>query len=128
MFDNEEVEFYNNSDPKGLREALWERGVWIDKDGNRLPVAEMNEQRVKYILAFLERKAKAEYHSILSFYISTPEPNGEMAQDAFDQEFASCVESDWTDIFEDYAIVPYLRTRLAQFEKEKQNRQKEFTL
>jgi hypothetical protein len=38
------------------------------------------------------------------------------------------MESDWTDIFESYAIVPFLRQRVEQLERERIQRQKDFTL
>lgn len=105
-------------DPNSTREQLWEVGIWVNKEEEREPVKDMTLRRVNGILEFLQKRAQRYHAYMVHFYIHTPEPQGEMAQDAFDQEFQFWCKTDWQELFEDYSIVPFLLERKEKLLKE----------
>ena len=78
---------------KRYRNQLHKRGIWVTKDLQEIPVAEMEDRPLLYAIRFVEARAmdRARRIAATSQASSTacyPEPNGEMAQDADWQEVA----------------------------------------
>ena len=70
---------------------------WTTKTGNKIRICDMSDSHLDNTIKMLERGAKARHGSLLNFYTFGPMPQGEMAQDCFDQEFDRLLEAEWTD-------------------------------
>ena len=70
---------------------------WTMKNGNKIRICDMENSHLINIIKMLKRCAERKKQKIESFYIYCVPPNGEMAQDAFDSEFNSVMESTWDD-------------------------------
>lgn len=80
-----------------------EKQYWTTKDGRKLTVDQMSTNHIKNALNTLKERGYVGLKT-LNFYMSCPLPHGEMAMDAFDQEFdwvSSAPVSKWVDIFEE---------------------------
>ena len=79
-----------------------EPSLWRTKDGRYIDPHNMTTSHIKNTLAMLK------YHgfvgpSTVSFYLSGPMPHGEMAMDAYEQEFDHVLDapvSKFVDVFE----------------------------
>lgn len=69
---------------------------WSMKDGTKIRICDMENDHLEKTLMFLYHWAKRKQQEMEYFYIHCDEPTGEGAQMAFEQEFASVMNGDWT--------------------------------
>ena len=79
---------------------LHKRGIWVDSEGNETPIAKLESSHLVNIAKMLVRKAKLQKQQNDNFYCFCPEPNGDMAQIAFEQE----CDMVWDTEFDDYLV------------------------
>ena len=69
---------------------------WTTKDGRKIRICDMLDEHLENTINRLIREAEVRRYEAIRFYMSSPGPNGDMAQMLFDQEqeavFDSCVE------------------------------------
>ncbi len=70
---------------------------WTTKDKSKIRICDMEDSHLLNTIKFLERFAETERKLNMDFYITCPQPNGEMAQMAFDNELSLAIESIWED-------------------------------
>lgn len=75
---------------------------WTTKDGRKLNVNDMSTQHIKNSLAMLKRKGHVSAKTLL-FYLNCPEPGGDGAQMAFEEELDSAIKNanPFIDAFEE---------------------------
>lgn len=57
--------------------------TWTTRDGNIIKISDMSDSHLMNTIKLIERK----YTKTVGVYLTGPRPSGEMAQDAFDEEF-----------------------------------------
>lgn len=57
--------------------------TWTTKGGKTIKITDMTDSHLMNTIRFIERQ----YARTIGFYLCSPGPQGEMAQDAFDREF-----------------------------------------
>lgn len=75
---------------------------WKTKDGKKIAIKDMETSHIQNALNLLKRKGFIS-RKTLRFYLSTPGPNGDMAQWAFEQELDDVISSpvsSFIDLFE----------------------------
>lgn len=73
--------------------------IWETKDGKRIKIKDMEDSHLVNTIKFLRRVAEHEIKSNQKAFLGFGYPQGEMAQDAYDQE-----ERYWNEITEDELI------------------------
>lgn len=84
---------------------IWERksdvrkqtAKWKMKKGEKIRICDMNDRHLQNTIRLLERAAEAKRRSNLQFFLSCPEPNGEMAMLDFDQCVDRAIEAEAED-------------------------------
>jgi len=97
------------------------KGIWVDAGGGETPVSKLTDLHLHYIERALIRRAHNKLARNRTFYLTCPEPHGEMAQDVFDSEFMF-----WTDYDDDKVVDLILNSYpfWAHLKAEKQNRER----
>ena len=72
--------------PNATRKELFKLGIWTTADGKRIHKSKIDDRHLINIASYLLKAAEAEAAKLTRFYLTTPGPRGEMAQDAFDRE------------------------------------------
>lgn len=68
--------------------SLQQDRVWIDATGKVWRIAEIGDSHLVHILEFLDDRAAAlKEANVWRDYVNGPQPRGDMAQDAFEDEF-----------------------------------------
>lgn len=70
---------------------------WRMRDGTTIPIRKMGDRHLVNAIALLQRAA--EYHRACNcaFYLSCPEPRGDMAHFCFDREEQHAIDATWED-------------------------------
>src|SRR5512146_3135877 len=88
-----------------LRDAVFRTanklGFWMTAAGTAIPFTQLEARHVHNILRSMRQKYINQAHQIAQFYASTPGPNGEYAQIAFEQEEDYWFEHGNTDAWEE---------------------------
>ena len=66
---------------------------WTTKEGKKIRICDMSDSHLLNSIKMIERQSRLRLEGELSFYMSCPLPNGEMAQDGFDQEFDALLDA-----------------------------------
>jgi hypothetical protein len=69
-----------------LFSAAHRRGYWLTNAYKLLKPRDIEPKHLQNILYGLKARAQKEATNIVAYYISAPEPNGEMAQEAYQME------------------------------------------
>jgi hypothetical protein len=89
--------------------------VWTTRDKVKIRVCDMSDSHLQNTIDLLERRAKSKLSNLINFYICCPQPNGEMAQDAFDGEFDRLMDANWAvflpEIYENLKLEQERRTK-----------------
>ena len=67
-------------------------GKWKTKSGETLDISNMEDSHIVNAIHMISKRGFVSPKTV-SLYVCGPEPNGDMAQLAFDQEFDSVLES-----------------------------------
>jgi hypothetical protein len=95
------------------------RAPWICKDGTQVRIEEMTDAHLMNAIKLLERF----YACTVGGYMLGPEPRGEMAQDAFEQEFDALCEAGPEALAPQYdVLVEEAERRGLDTEKQRQQR------
>lgn len=73
---------------------------WKTKDGKIIKIKDMEDNHLINCIKFIEKNAEQYVNGMKNFYMSCPSPNGEMANDCFEQEFDEVMELDVDDLLE----------------------------
>lgn len=93
-----------------VTEKLDQGKVWQTADGRTLLLEEMTPRHRRNLLAWLERNATGlKFHYELAFALSGSGPNGEAAQDAFDDAVDGLMRQSDEEWLEDLPLVQRLR-------------------
>lgn len=68
--------------------ALNREGKWLTSQGRLYDIATMDTDLLRRVAHLLINAARRECEAVARWYLTCPLPQGEMAQDAFDAEFA----------------------------------------
>ena len=71
---------------------------WKTKEGKEIEIKDMETSHIKNCLNMLERKGFVSM-TTLDLYLSCSDPNGEMAQIAFEQELMDLRVTNFIDLF-----------------------------
>lgn len=97
-------------------EKLHAQGIWVTREGQYIPIHELDDEHLVNIVRLLHRRATNYVIKTRRFYLSCAEPRGEMAQVAFDQEFEYwCGDGDpeW-DFLNRQPVWPHLAKEMAR--------------
>lgn len=89
------------------------------KDGTKIKIRDMSTNHLRNTLAMLQRKGWVSTDT-LNFYMTCSEPNGEMAQVAFEQEQRAIFEAPCSNTMS--ALERELKKREVRDEEDKENR------
>lgn len=94
--------------------------IWKTKDGREIEVIEMDINHLKNTIELLKRAAYTKHAKTLSFYLTCPNPNGDIAMLAFEKEQNRVFNSEWQDYLPNiyHEMVEKLRQRSAEKERE----------
>jgi hypothetical protein len=107
------IDVSDSNSEKSIRRELNKIGVWVTKEGKRIPVKNLETEHLMNIWFMLERKAKLLSTSIYAY----PEPRGDGAMDAYLQ---ACDYEDEhgtptkQQVLESFSIYPHL---VAEFKR-----------
>lgn len=77
------------------------RPVWVTRDGRKLTPEEMSDGHLRNTIAFIERRLGRAARALKTlgdlWWVFTPGPSGEHAQDCFEQAQAEVWEREWQD-------------------------------
>lgn len=73
---------------------------WKTKDGEIIKIKDMADSHLINSIKFIERNAERYVNGMKDFYLSCPLPNGEMANDYFEQEFDEVMELETNDLLQ----------------------------
>ncbi len=76
------IDISNYHNKEAMRCEWHKNGIWVTKEGTKIPVAQMSDSHLINIFFMLEKKAESLSTTIWAY----PEPQGEMAQDAYYNE------------------------------------------
>lgn len=79
---------------KGIKEQT---KLWTTKDGREICICEMSDSHLLNTIKLVQRAAEVKRINVMELYITTPPPNGDMAQYCFDREFDNVLESTYLD-------------------------------
>lgn len=82
--------------------------LWTTKDSSKLRICDMSDEHLLNTIRMLQRFGETQRINATVFYTTCLGPQGEMAQDCFNQEFDTVLES----TFEDY--VPEIYRNLVE--------------
>ena len=71
--------------------------LWTQKDGVRIRICDMSDSHLVNTIRMLKRKGEMKKFQVDMEYLSFGRPNGEMAQDAFDEECSHAWSCSWED-------------------------------
>lgn len=82
---------------------MCEPKIWRSQNGRETKLEDMNTRHIENCLAKLKREGFVSPKTV-DFYINGPKPNGDGAQDVFDEELNQVLNSPvspWIDYFEE---------------------------
>lgn len=71
---------------ESLRRRMRQEKIWVDREGNEHKVSEIEAGYAHNIMRWLERRAEFMYQGACAWFLFALEPNGDMAQLAFEEE------------------------------------------
>ena len=72
--------------------------IWTTKEGKKIRISILEDRHLMNIIKLIERQ----YARTIGSYLVGPQPRGEMAQDAFDQEFDALDQGGPSEFNEQY--------------------------
>ena len=75
--------------------------LWTQKNGDRIRICDMEDAHLVNAVRMLKRKGEMKKFQIDMEFLCGPRPNGEMAQDAFDEECSEAWSCSWEDYMPD---------------------------
>jgi len=75
--------------------------IWTTQDGREFEVSDMRTSHIINTLRMLKRKGYKS-PSTVKFYITCPAPNGDAANDAFEQEFDDVINSPTSPFIDEF--------------------------
>ena len=70
---------------------------WRMQDGTLIKPSDMKDGHLRNTIHFIERGTILAIQKLIGTYMGGPEPQGEMAAMAFNEEFDTAMEADWRD-------------------------------
>lgn len=77
--------------------------IWTTKDGRKIPIKDMSTAHIKKCICMMKNKGFIRMETFL-FYLFGPEPNGDAASLAYEQEYSvvlNKIPSDYLDWLEE---------------------------
>jgi hypothetical protein len=102
-----------------LLDLLYQDKLWIDGECRTLTLKEMKPAHRRNLIAWLERKAERIKNAYEWSLACGPQPSGEMASDAFEQEQAALWEQSGIDWLNETPLMIELRRREAKYNSPK---------
>lgn len=94
--------------PYAERKHWWENGYWVDAQLTKIPVAKMEDQHLLRVYQLIKKETERRLEEIHDNHFSSFAPQGEMANDLFEEMYEWAMDVTFEDIFYGHPFVPHL--------------------